>query len=92
MRELLGEKPAEPPAPPVPPKAAVAVPHTDVSVWHAAAHLLEGVSALLAADPGGRPPVPADVRERLRAAVSALAASLGEASRGTQGPASLKSG
>ena len=36
--------------------------------------------------------IPADVRERLRAAVSALAASLGEASRGTQGPASLKSG
>src|SRR5581483_7398 len=49
MRELIGEKPAEPPAPPTPARPAVSVPHADVSVWHAAAHLLEGVSALLAA-------------------------------------------
>jgi SNF2 family DNA or RNA helicase len=83
VRELIGEQPstrlqpAEGPAPPpAASRPAVSVPHTDVPVWHAVAHLLEGVSMLLGTE-AGRSPVPDDVRDRLRTAVSILSATLG---------------
>ena len=44
-------------------------------LWSAAAHLLEGVCALLAANPPGQP-LPDEVRDRLRRAVGAIATHL----------------
>src|SRR5581483_6651391 len=74
VRELIGEREPAPAAPPAAAPPAVPAPHTDAPVWHAVAHLLEGVSLLLASGAADRPPVPDDVRERLRAAVAALTA------------------
>jgi hypothetical protein len=77
VRELIGEKEPGPVAPPVAASSAVSVPHTQGSTWHAVAHLLEGVSLLLETEVSHRPPIPDDVRDRLRAALSALTAALG---------------
>jgi superfamily II DNA/RNA helicase len=57
-------QPAPPPAVPAP---------AGPTVWHAAAHLLEGVSALLATGQS----VPEDVRDRLRGIIRALDSRLG---------------
>jgi hypothetical protein len=86
VRELIGERargqrpaaavPSEvserPPA--VPPTLPPGAAHSDL--WQSAAHLLEGVCALLAAIPPAVP-MPDDVRDRLRTAVRALADRLG---------------
>ncbi len=51
------------------PSSAAAIGPT---VWHAATHLLEGVSALLAADPAGSGAIPEDIRDRLRRVIQTI--------------------
>ncbi|MDB5313645.1 MAG: rapA 2 [Gemmataceae bacterium] len=90
VRGLIGEQ--QPPEIPsaIPPADATPrvgdVPRpTAVSgptVWHAAAHLLEGVSILLATEMAGRSPVPDDVRDRLRGIVRDITAHLGRYEKG----------
>lgn len=51
--------------------ASSPTPPAEASMWHAAAHLLEGVCGLLTAN-AARPAIPDDVRERLRHVVRAI--------------------
>jgi hypothetical protein len=97
VRELIGEPASGGRQPPertaLPPAAVEATPGAHApgspiavpSVWVAAAHLLEAVCALLAADPARRPAIPDDVRDRLRAAVRAVSAYLGPDPGGASG-------
>jgi SNF2 family DNA or RNA helicase len=83
MRELIGEKPGGQKTEDRGQKTETREqPGPTPDLWTAAAHLLEGVCALLAADPARRPPIPDDVRDRLRAAVRAAASYLGPESGG----------
>jgi hypothetical protein len=77
MRDLVADRPPEPPAPACPP-AAPGTPSAG-PVWQAAAHVLEAVCHLLAADAARSDPLPAELRERLAKSVRAISAHLGAA-------------
>lgn len=93
MRELVGEgeeakgeargeriqKP-EPedrkPTSSVPSLTALPAPLAPTSVWHGVAQIVEGACAVLA-DPANARQIPAEIRDRLRVAIRAIAANLG---------------